>query len=280
MNKPPSNTAIEPWSATGDAGHVDVVWYGTSYYNAHQTPDTYPYPTAQWYVYFAQNLQALSPTSTWTQVKASPVVHLGGVCEGGVSCTGNQMANRDLFDDFGIAVRPTTGLATIVYSDDQFNQYNPAFASSSSCTQATNNTSSCDHTSIATQLSGPTVGGGGGSGGCNEGDGAGHIRGTSGGSASFQMDEDECEDHDRQHVDMNDPSSNHDFHSTQIADVVFNALLHNVTVYGVGTDNGAPVTFVATAIDGGATALDSFSIVLSDGYSNSGHLLDGSITLS
>jgi hypothetical protein len=276
VNKPPSNTAIFPWSATGAAGHVDVVWYGTSYFDGVNPPDTYPI-SAQWFVYFAQNLHATSPTSSWSQVKASPVVHLGGVCEGGISCTAP--ANRDLFDDFGIAVRPTTGLASIVYSDDQFNQYNPAFASTSNCTQALNNTSSCDHTSIATQVSGSSVGGGGG-GGCHEGDGAGHVSGTKGGTASFTMDEDGCEDHDRQHVDASDPSSGHDFHSTQIADVVFNDALHSVTVYGKGTDGGTPVTFVATAVDRGATALDTFAITLSDGYTNAGHLLDGSIILS
>lgn len=32
----------------------------------------------------------------------------------GLGCTGN----RDLYDDFGIAVNPLTGLASIVYSDE------------------------------------------------------------------------------------------------------------------------------------------------------------------
>src|SRR5205807_2602720 len=74
--------------------------------------------------------------SKFTQVKASPIVHLGGACESGVTCTGN----RDLFDDFGVAVSPTTGLASIAYSDDQ-----------------PGNTSSDDHTAIATQTGGPKI---------------------------------------------------------------------------------------------------------------------------
>jgi hypothetical protein len=64
------------------------------------------------------------------------VNHRGGVCEEGVSCTGN----RDLYDDFGVAASPRTGLASIVYSDDQ-----------------PSNTAGDDHTSIATQLSGPGI---------------------------------------------------------------------------------------------------------------------------
>jgi hypothetical protein len=49
--------------------------------------------------------------------------------------------------------------------------------------------------------------------------------------------------------------------------------------HGTGLDNGVPVTFTAVAVDIGAIALDTFSIVLSDGYHNTGHLLDGAITL-
>ena len=56
--------------------------------------------------------------------------------ESGVTCSGN----RDLFDDFGIAVSPTTGLASITYSDDQ-----------------PGNTGSDDHTAIATQTGGPRI---------------------------------------------------------------------------------------------------------------------------
>ena len=98
INKSPSNTAIFPWSSAGAAGGLDVVWYGTDYYSAVH-PDNYP-PEAARKVYFSQNLQAATPNSPWTQVAASGVIHYGGVCESGVTCTGN----RDLLDDFGVAV--------------------------------------------------------------------------------------------------------------------------------------------------------------------------------
>ena len=146
INKAPSATAIMPWSVAGAAGKLDVVWYGTSYYDGVNPPDSYP-NSAAWYVYFAQNLSATSGAG-FTQVQASPINHYGGVCEGGISCTGN----RDLYDDFGVAASPTTGLASIVYSDDQYDPSQPT-----RCTQSQSNSSSCDHTEIATQTSGSGI---------------------------------------------------------------------------------------------------------------------------
>ena len=37
--------------------------------------------------------------------------------------------------------------------------------------------------------------------------------------------------------------------------------------------------FTAVAVDNGQTSLDNFSLALSDGYTNAGNLLDGSVTL-
>jgi autonomous glycyl radical cofactor GrcA len=145
-----SGTQIMPWSSAVGAGKLDVVYYNTSYYDGVNTPDNYPMKAA-WYVGFAQNVKALTPKSAWSRQNVSPVVHYGGVCEAGVTCTGN----RDLFDDFGVAASPTTGLASIVYSDDQWSsngQTSPFCAS-----QADTNSSNCDHTAIATQTSGTRI---------------------------------------------------------------------------------------------------------------------------
>ncbi len=144
-----SGTQIFPWSTAGDAGKLDVVYYQTNYYDGVNTPDNYP-SSASWTVGFAQNLDALTPGSAWSRQTASPVNHFGGVCESGVTCTGN----RDLFDDFGVAASPTTGLASIIYSDDQFDPTGP---NSSGCDASANNTSTCDHTAIATQTSGTGI---------------------------------------------------------------------------------------------------------------------------
>ena len=134
INQAPSATAIMPWSVACAPGQLNVVWYGTSFFDG-RAPDNYP-ASAAWYVFFAQNLNAAAVGSTFAQVAATPVVHFGGVCEGGISCTGN----RDLLDDFGIAANPITGSASITYSDDQ-----------------PGNSGQDDHTAIATQTAGPTI---------------------------------------------------------------------------------------------------------------------------
>src|SRR5438105_3991681 len=65
VNKSPSATAIFPWSVANNAGHLDIVWYGTSYFDGVNPPDSYP-SKASWYVYFAQNLSATPSGSTFT----------------------------------------------------------------------------------------------------------------------------------------------------------------------------------------------------------------------
>ena len=144
-----SGTQIFPWSTAGDAGKLDVVYYQTPYYDGVNSPDNYP-DSAAWTVGFAQNLNATTPGSAWSRQTASPINHYGGVCESGVACTGN----RDLFDDFGVAASPTTGLASIIYSDDQFHSGVP---NSSGCDASTSNSGTCDHTAIATQTSGAGI---------------------------------------------------------------------------------------------------------------------------
>src|SRR5437588_11365186 len=78
-----SGTQIMPWSTAGDAGKLDVVYYQTPYYSKSTTPDSYP-NKAMWTVGFSQNLNALDAGSKWSHLRASPLVHLGGVCESGV----------------------------------------------------------------------------------------------------------------------------------------------------------------------------------------------------
>jgi hypothetical protein len=142
-----TGTQIFPWSTAGDAGKLDVVYYRTGFYSPKETPDTYP-KRAAWSVGFAQDLHALKPGSTWTRRTATPIVHYGGVCESGVACTGN----RDLYDDFGVAANPRTGLASIVYSDDQWQR---GGRTAPHCAKPSDsNTGKCDHTAVTTQVSG------------------------------------------------------------------------------------------------------------------------------
>ena len=143
-----SGTNLMPWSAAGDAGKFDVVYYHTDVVT---DPETAP-SSAAWTVSFAQNLQATTAGSAFSTSTATPTIHFGAVCQGGFACTGN----RDLLDDFGVAASPLTGLASIVYSDDQYRndaQNKP----SSICSPSDTNTVNCDHTAVATQTSGSGI---------------------------------------------------------------------------------------------------------------------------
>src|SRR2546428_11544052 len=105
-----------------------------------------------WSVSSAKTPKATTNPANFTQVAATPIIHYGGGCESGVSCTGN----RDLYDDFGVAASPTTGLASIIYSNDQYDNSSTEPAAPG-CTSSTSNTGSCDRTDVATQTSGPGI---------------------------------------------------------------------------------------------------------------------------
>jgi hypothetical protein len=143
-----TDTAVMPWIAAGDAGKIDIVYYQATGYAGN--PETAP-ATTPWKVVMAQSLNATTVHlfNRWT---VNPVVHHGGVCEGGALCTGN----RDLYDDFGVKASPTTGLASIFYSDDQY-QNDANHRPSANCTASGTDTSSCDHTNVATQVSGSAI---------------------------------------------------------------------------------------------------------------------------
>jgi hypothetical protein len=144
-----------PWSVGGAAGKLDIVFYGSSFDDGTTIPDNYP-ATATWHAYLAQDLHATRAGSSFQQTDATGAIHRGGVCESGVTCTGN----RDLYDDFGVAVERDhdgdDGYAVIVYDDDQYRN-TASFPAGPGCTPADDNTPSCLHTSIATQVAGPRL---------------------------------------------------------------------------------------------------------------------------
>jgi hypothetical protein len=153
-----ATTAIFPWLTAGAPGKVDLVFYGTPAGANYQTcgqNGKYTCQNEPWSVFFSQNLGVLGGGS-WTQATATPVDHYGGVCQGGISCSSSGNDNRDLYDDFGVAASPTTGLASITYSDDQYAD-NTGTANAGECTQSQNNTAACDHTDYATQTSGTGI---------------------------------------------------------------------------------------------------------------------------
>ena len=109
-------------------------------------------------------------------------------------------------------------------------------------------------------------------------DGDGDEPGKNGGTAHFHFHEDDC-NQQPESEDFSDPSSGTDFHSTQVTAVTYDTLAHTVAIAGLGTNNGLPVAFTIVAVDSSLVPPGLFSITLSDGYSNSGNLLTGSILL-
>ncbi|MCA1689650.1 MAG: hypothetical protein LC720_04170, partial [Actinobacteria bacterium] len=118
VSKTPAATAIFPWGVAGKSGRLGIAYYGSSYASGSTPPDSFP-ASAQWHAYYAENDAVLTNPGAFSQTQATPVNHTGAVCEGGISCTGN----RDLYDDFGVAVSPVTDTASIVYSDDQYDGF-------------------------------------------------------------------------------------------------------------------------------------------------------------
>jgi hypothetical protein len=113
---------------------------------------------------------------------------------------------------------------------------------------------------------------------CHEADGNGDIHSKGKGKASFSMDKDRCEDLDNEDLHAQDADAKMNFQSTEIQSTVFDDAARSLTLIGTGTNNGSPVTFTAVAVHG-AAGIGAFSLTLSDGYNNSGTLLDGTIEL-
>lgn len=128
---------------------------------------------------------------------------------------------------------------------------------------------------------------------CHQNDGNGQMHGKAGGYASFQQDDDNCDEQagtdsgagdDTQAggaAQYQDPGTGTNFQATHIVSTTFTSTgaAHSVTLAGTGTDNGKPVTFTIVVVNNGSIGLDTYSITLSDGYSNSGNLISGSLSL-
>jgi hypothetical protein len=216
----------------------------------------YP-PACQWNLYAAQSLNLTSSPGdaswTTTQITKTPM-HIGDICNLGIACIPT-ISNRHLLD-FIMETLDPQGCAHIAYADD--NTVN--------LLRVANQTSGCLPT-------------GGGGGACHEADGNGSVQGKRGGNATFQSDEDSCEDHDQNGEQMKDPGAGEDFHSTQVQSVQFDDSLGTVSIYGQGVSNGLPVLFLIVEQAATATTPALYSIELSDGYVNSGSLTTGTITL-
>jgi hypothetical protein len=110
VNKGPQTTTF-PWIVAGDAGKIDIVYYGTS--ERGPSPEEVP-ATSKWRVWMAQSLNALDPSPAFRENPATDFMHQGAICTSGTGCA---PGTRDLLDLFQIDV-DAQGMANIAYTDN------------------------------------------------------------------------------------------------------------------------------------------------------------------
>ncbi|MGI8967772.1 MAG: sialidase family protein [Chloroflexota bacterium] len=132
-----------PWIAVGNAGQVDIVWYGTTKASSVSSYD----PGSQqsdWYPYLAQSLNATSSSASFTapiQVSQHSN-HFGGICTMGIGCTTG--GDRSLADFFQVSINKSGGV-DVIWTDTSNNSNTSASGNESGMIVA------------ARQISGPTL---------------------------------------------------------------------------------------------------------------------------
>jgi hypothetical protein len=110
VNNGPQTTTF-PWIVAGDAGKIDIVYYGTN--EKGPSPEEVP-PTSKWRVWMAQSLNALDANPNFKENAATGFMHQGSICTSGTGCA---PGTRDLLDLFQIDI-DEEGLANIAYTDN------------------------------------------------------------------------------------------------------------------------------------------------------------------
>jgi hypothetical protein len=91
---------VYPWITAEGAGKVDIGWYSAQRSGYNGDPNNGAAAHAVWDVDFAQSLNALAATPSFTApVQAATAVKSGNICTGGTSCS----ADRELGDFMSIA---------------------------------------------------------------------------------------------------------------------------------------------------------------------------------
>ncbi|HXM93602.1 MAG TPA: hypothetical protein VOA64_04995 [Candidatus Dormibacteraeota bacterium] len=244
---------VFPWVAADANGHVAVAWYGA---DVAGDSNTVPAATTHWNVYVAETVNGHATAPAFTQSLATDHVnHTGQISTGGLLGS----SDRSLADFFQIAIDPTNHLVNVAYADNHAGTSVTYFTRQKKATQGIVTTGAC-------------------AGSCHQADGEGDEPGKNGGSAHFRIHENDC-NRQGDSADFSDPNSGTDFHSTQVNSVAYDDVAHTMTIAGLGTNNGLPVVFTIVAADSSLVPPGLFSITLSNGYSNSGRLLGGSIKL-
>jgi hypothetical protein len=241
---------VFPWIAADANGHVAIAWYGA---DVAGNSNTVPAATTHWNVFVAEtvNGHAVSPTFTFSQA-TDHSNHTGQISTGGLLGS----SDRSLADFFQIGMDPNH-LVNISYADNHAGTSVSYFTREKVAASGIVTTGQCAGT-------------------CHESGGKGHQNGKNGGKAAFSFSNDAC-NHQPGSASYTDSGVN--FQSTSVTAATYDMVAHTITMTGSGTDNGKPVTFTLVGTDSSAVPPGLFSITLSDGYSNSGALLDGSISI-
>jgi hypothetical protein len=244
---------VFPWVAADANGHVAIAWYGA---DVAGNSNTVPAASTHWNVFVAESVNghAITPVFTFSQA-TDHVNHTGQISTGGLLGS----SDRSLADFFQIAIDPTNHRINIAYADNHAGTSVTYFTRQKTAISGIATNGKCAGTS-------------------HEAGGKGHQSGKHGGSAQFDFNYDDSGQL-LASAAFSDPGSGVNFQATQIASATFDEVAHSVTLTGLGTDNGLSVAFTIVAVDSSLVPPGLFSITLSDGYGNSGNLLDGSITV-
>jgi len=116
---------------------------------------------------------------------------------------------------------------------------------------------------------------------CRGGDGDGDFEDDKGGRRHHgKFHHDSCEN-DRGRVEEDDRDSGKHFESTSTDSATFtsNENSQTLTMIGTGLHDGLPVAFTMVAVDNGNLAPGVFTLILTDGYSVTGSLVNGRIVI-
>jgi hypothetical protein len=243
---------VFPWVAADANGHVAVAWYGADVPgNSNKVSAT----NTHWNVFVAESINGHAISPVFTLSKATDHSnHTGQISTGGLLGS----SDRSLADFFQIGMDPNH-LINIAYADNHAGPSVTYFTRQKTATGGLATNGRCAGTS-------------------HEAGGKGHVNGKHGGQAQFSFNYDDS-NQPTGSASFSDPGSGVNFQATQVTAATFDEVAHTVTLTGSGTDNGSPVAFTIVAADSSLAPPGLFSITLSDGYNNSGSLLDGSITV-
>jgi hypothetical protein len=113
---------------------------------------------------------------------------------------------------------------------------------------------------------------------CPQSNGTGNFQGQQG-NGNFNFHNDGCRDVDKNQVSSTNRGDGKDFQSSRIDTTSFDPVANTLTITGIGTSGGVPVAFTFVALETGLTTPGWVSFAFSDGYTNAGTLVNGSILL-